>query len=199
MDHDKQCVLVIIGAERHGQQGHSAWSTVIERARKAGRNCCLRAGAWRSCRRRRRSGTYARFTEAQGAALLGPQDRQRAQSQMPKSLRPKRHLHDIWMAETRADAEAAFDLHRSLRRKIPQGRRAPDQDRSSFYDLPAEHWKHNPTPSKAPRWPEDPSRKTALAMAFKLILSARRKWRKLDGSNQLAEPAKACRSRTESR
>ena len=31
------------------------------------------------------------------------------------------------------------------------------------------------------------SRKTALAMAFKLILSARRKWRKLDGSNQLAE------------
>ena len=31
------------------------------------------------------------------------------------------------------------------------------------------------------------SRKTALAMAFKLILSAKRKWRKLDGSNQLAE------------
>ena len=33
----------------------------------------------------------------------------------------------------------------------------------------------------------DLSRKTALAMAFKLILSAKRKWRKLDGSNQLAE------------
>ena len=46
----------------------------------------------------------------------------------------KGHLHDIWMAETRADAEAAFDdvsrpmtilRRRSLRRKIPQGRRAP--------------------------------------------------------------------------
>ena len=31
------------------------------------------------------------------------------------------------------------------------------------------------------------SRKTALAMVFKLILSARAKWRKLDGSNNLAE------------
>ena len=31
------------------------------------------------------------------------------------------------------------------------------------------------------------SRKTALAMTFKLILSAREKWRKLDGSSHLAE------------
>jgi len=31
------------------------------------------------------------------------------------------------------------------------------------------------------------SRKTALAMAFKPILSARREWRKLDGSDQLAD------------
>ena len=31
------------------------------------------------------------------------------------------------------------------------------------------------------------SRKTALAMTFKLISSSRRKWRKLDGSKQLAE------------
>ena len=31
---------------------------------------------------------------------------------MPKSLQAKAkgHLHDIWMAETRADAEAAFDF-----------------------------------------------------------------------------------------
>ena len=29
-----------------------------------------------------------------------------------------------------------------------------------------------------------------IAMAFKLILSARRKWRKLDGSNQIAEVIK---------
>ena len=31
------------------------------------------------------------------------------------------------------------------------------------------------------------SRNTALAMVFKLLLSARRKWRRLDGSNHLPE------------
>ena len=31
------------------------------------------------------------------------------------------------------------------------------------------------------------SRNTALAMAFKLLLSAMRKWRRLNGSNHLAE------------
>ena len=31
------------------------------------------------------------------------------------------------------------------------------------------------------------NRKTALAMPFKLILSAKRKWRKLNGSDQLAD------------
>ena len=50
-------------------------------------------------------------------------------NQMPKSLQAKAkgHLHDIWMAETSADAEAAFDFFIGLRRKIPQGRRAPGQ------------------------------------------------------------------------
>ena len=68
----------------------------------------------------------------------------------------------------------------------------------SFYDFPAEHWKHirttNPIEStfatvrlRTVKTKGCLSRKTALAMAFKLILSARRKWRKLDGSNQLAE------------
>ncbi len=31
------------------------------------------------------------------------------------------------------------------------------------------------------------SRKTRLAMAFKLMMSAQKKWRKLDGQNRLSE------------
>ena len=68
----------------------------------------------------------------------------------------------------------------------------------SFSDFPAEHWKHirttNPIEStfatvrlRTVKTKGCLSRKTALAMVFKLILSARGKWRKLDGSNQLAE------------
>ena len=68
----------------------------------------------------------------------------------------------------------------------------------TFYDFPAEHWKHirttNPIEStfatvrlRTVKTKGCLSRKTALAMTFKLILSAKHKWRKLDASNQLAE------------
>ena len=89
------------GHRRHGRQ-------VIERARKAGRNCCLisSAGAWRRPRVGRRrppwaSGIrrYARFTERPGCSVAG--STRPPMLKMPKSLQAKAkgHLHDIWMAE----------------------------------------------------------------------------------------------------
>ncbi|SFP96975.1 transposase, partial [Tranquillimonas alkanivorans] len=68
----------------------------------------------------------------------------------------------------------------------------------SFYDYPAEHWKHirtsNPIEStfatvrhRTKRTKGCLSRKTGLAMAFKLMMSAQQKWRKLDGQNRLPE------------
>ena len=68
----------------------------------------------------------------------------------------------------------------------------------TFYDYPAEHWKHirtsNPIEStfatvrhRTKRTKGCLSRKTGLAMAFKLMMSAHKKWRKLDGQNRLPE------------
>ena len=68
----------------------------------------------------------------------------------------------------------------------------------SFYDFPAEHWKHirttNPIEStfatvrhRTGKTKGCLSRKTGLAMAFKLMMSAQGKWRKLDGSNRMPE------------
>ena len=68
----------------------------------------------------------------------------------------------------------------------------------SFYAFPAEHWKHirttNPIEStfatvrhRTRKTKGCLSRKTALAMTFKLIMSAKRKWRKLDGANRMPE------------
>ena len=125
-------------------------------------------------------------------------------NQMPKSLhaRAKGHLQDIWMAETKAAAEKALDFFiEAYGTKYDKAvnRLAKDRERLlSFYDFPAQHWKHirttNPIEStfatvrlRTVKTKGCLSRKTALAMAFKLILSAKRKWRKLDGSNQLAE------------
>ena len=125
-------------------------------------------------------------------------------NQMPKSLqaRAKGHLQDIWMAETKADAEAAFDFFvQAYGAKYDKAveRLIKDRDRLlAFYNFPAEHWKHirttNPIEStcatvrlRTVKTKGCLNRKTALAMTFKLILSAKRKWRKLNGSDQLAD------------
>ena len=124
--------------------------------------------------------------------------------QMPKSLQARAtgHLQDIWMAETKADAEAAFDFFvQAYGAKYDKAveRLIKDRDRLlTFYDFPAEHWKHirttNPIEStfatvrlRTVKSKGCLSRKTALAMTFKLILSAKRKWRKLNGSDQIAD------------
>ena len=106
------------------------------------------------------------------------------------------------MAETKADAEAAFDFFvQAYGAKYDKAveRLIKDRDRLlAFYNCPAEHWKHiritNPIEStfatvrlRTVKTKGCLNRKTALAMTFKLILSAKRKWRKLNGSDQLAD------------
>jgi putative transposase len=74
----------------------------------------------------------------------------------------------------------------------------PDLTLTTFYDFPAEHWKHirtsNPIEStfatvrhRTRRTKGCLSRKTGLAMAYRLMMSAQNKWRKLDGQNRLPE------------
>ncbi len=81
---------------------------------------------------------------------------------------------------------------------LPNGIDADRERLLTFYDFPAEHWKHvrstNPIEStfatvrqRTTRTKGCLSRNTALAMVFKLLLSARRKWRRLDGSDHLGE------------
>lgn len=67
---------------------------------------------------------------------------------MPKSVQAKAkgHLHDIWQAETRVDAEAAFDYFvATYGVKYDKAVAKLTKDRDvllAFYDFPAEHWKH---------------------------------------------------------
>jgi transposase-like protein len=67
---------------------------------------------------------------------------------LPKSQQPKakRALQEIWMAETKADAEAAFDAFiESYQVKYEKAAECLTKDRDAlltFYDFPAEHWKH---------------------------------------------------------
>ena len=85
---------------------------------------------------------------------------------MPKSVQAKAkgHLHNIWQAETRVDAEAAFDVFVTtygVKYDKAVARLTKDRDvLLTFHDFPAEHWKHirttNPieSPGLCPFWAE---------------------------------------------
>ena len=123
-------------------------------------------------------------------------------NKLPKSIQPKAKtaLQNIWMAETRKDAEAAFDRFVELYGvKYDKAVACLQKDRDvllAFYDFPAEHWKHlrttNPIEStfatvrhRTIRSKGCLSNKTALAMVFKLVEGAQKTWRRHDGQNML--------------
>ncbi len=69
-------------------------------------------------------------------------------NKMPKSVQPKAKadIHEIWMAATREDANKAFDTFlEKYGPKYPEACECLKKDRDvllTFYDFPAEHWKH---------------------------------------------------------
>ena len=123
---------------------------------------------------------------------------------LPKSVQPKakQALHDIWQAETQADAEKAFDLFiRMYEPKYPKAAVCLHKDREelmAFYDFPAQHWQSirtsNPIEStfgtirhRTKRSKGCLSRDGMLHMMFKLGLCAEKKWRRLRGFDYLAK------------
>jgi putative transposase len=123
-------------------------------------------------------------------------------NKMPKSVqsRAKADLHEIWMAETRASANQAFDnFLGKYQAKYEEACACLQKDRDvllAFYDFPAEHWKHlrttNPIEStfatirlRHRRTKGSGTRKTSLAMMFKLAQAAQKRWRRLNGHENL--------------
>ena len=112
----------------------------------------------------------------------------------------KESLQEIWMASTRDDAYKAFDKTIELySAKYPKAMECLLKDKDemlAFYDFPGEHWIHirttNPIESafatvrlRTKKSKNCGSRTTTLAMVFKLMQSAQKKWRKLKGFNLL--------------
>jgi len=123
---------------------------------------------------------------------------------LPKRLQPeaKQKLHQIWMAPTKADADQAFDLFvATYQAKYPKATECLAKDRDvllTFYDFPAEHWIHlrttNPIEStfatvrlRHRRTKGSGSRTACLTMVFKLMQSASKRWRLLNGSQLLPD------------
>lgn len=123
---------------------------------------------------------------------------------LPKSQQPqaKSALHEIYMAETKADAQTAFERFiKTYDAKYPKAVECLAKDREAllaFYDFPAEHWVHirttNPIESTfaTVRLRTDKTRgcvsqDSILSLVFKLVQSAQKRWLRIRGFKRLAE------------
>ncbi len=213
LEEDRQCILVLMGATADGKKELIAVADGYRESEQSWRELLL------SCKQR---GLTVDPKLATGDGALGfwkalPQVFPTTRTQrcwvhktanvldkLPKRVQPraKEMLHEIWMASSRADAEAAFDAFAEMYEpKYPKAVACLKKDRDvllAFYDFPAQHWIHirttNPIEStfatvrlRHRKTKGSGSRKACLAMVFKLMECASRTWRSLNGSGLLPD------------
>ncbi len=210
---ERQCILVVIGATEQGRtelvaitdgyrESEQSWRELLldlkQRGLAQGPQSAIGDGAlgfWKALRQVYGKTREQRCWVHKTANVL---------NKLPTSLQPKAktHLQDIWMAETRKDADKAFDFFiTAYGAKYDKAVDCLVKDREvllTFYDFPAEHWKHirttNPIEStfatvrlRTEKTKGCLSRQTALTMVFRLCQCAEKTWRRLDGSQHLGE------------
>jgi putative transposase len=131
-------------------------------------------------------------------------------NKLPKGLqaKAKADLNNIWMAESRAAAEQAFDhFLLTYEAKYVKASECLAKDREAlltFYDFPALHWQHirttNPIEStfatvrlRTNKTRGCVARGGMLAMVFKLTKVAEQKWYKLRGHDLLTQVSEGVR------
>ena len=129
---------------------------------------------------------------------------------LPQSVQPyaKNMIHEMYLSPTKENALAAY--HRFLSEyeaKYPKATECLRKDEDvlfTFYDFPAEHWRHirttNPIESafatvrhRHRQTKGCGSRLATLTMVFKLAKEAEGHWRKLNGSQLLAKVVEGTR------
>jgi len=210
LEEDRLCTLVMIGVRPDGtkelvavedgyRESTESWSTLLRDLKRRGLRAPVVAvgdsalGFWAA------AGAVWPETRAQRCwvhRLANVLDK------LPKRLQPKakQALHAIMQAPTRAEAEAAIEAFAAeYDAKYPKAVTSLRRDQAqllTFYDFPAEHWRHLRTTNII----ESPfatvrlrqrvtkgagSRTKALMMAFKLLAMAEERWRKVNGSELL--------------
>jgi putative transposase len=213
LEEDRQCILVLMGATADGKKELLAVSDGYRESEQSWKELLLDAkarglaidpklaigdgalGFWKALPQVWPTTRCQRCWVHKTANVL---------DKLPKRLQPhaKEKLHEIWMAATRADADQAFDLFlKTYEAKYPKATECLLKDRSellAFYDFPAEHWIHvrttNPIEStfatvrlRHRKTKGSGSRTACLTMVFKLMQSAEKKWRLLNGSTLLSD------------
>jgi len=210
---DRPCVLVILGATEDGRkelvaiqegcrESEESWRDLLlklkARGLATGPKVAVGDGAlgfWKALRKIFPGTRPQRCWVHKTANVL---------DKLPKGVQPaaKKHIHEIYMAETREEAGKAFDFFVELyEAKYPKAVECLEKDRTAlltFYDFPAEHWMHlrttNPIEStfatvrlRTEKTKGAGSVDACLSLVYRLALSAAKGWRRLRGAEHLAE------------
>jgi putative transposase len=213
LEEDRQCILVVMGATKDGKkeliaiadgyrESEQSWKALLLDVKSRGLTVDPKLatgdgalGFWKALAKVFPKTREQRCWVHKTANVL---------DKLPKRLQPeaKEKLHEIWMADTRENAHRAFDLFlATYEGKYPKACACLAKDRDvllTFYDFPAEHWIHlrttNPIEStfatvrlRTKRTKGSGTRTACLTMVFKLMQSAQRRWRTLNGSEQLPD------------
>jgi transposase-like protein len=210
LEDDRLCTLVIIGVRPDGtkelitvedgyRESAESWKTVLRDLKRRGMRAPTVAvgdgalGFWAAVRDVwPKTRTQRDWVHKLGNIL----------DKLPRRLQPrvKAALHEVMYAETRREArEAIIRFAAEYGAKYPKAVTTLEQDADAlltFFDFPAEHWKHLRTSNVI----ESPfatvrlrqrvtkgagSRTKGLLMAYKLLDMAQARWRRLDGAHLL--------------
>ena len=216
LEEDRQCILVLMGATADGKKELIAVADGFRESEQSWKGLLLDVkarglvtdpklavgdgalGFWKALKQIYPNTREQRCWVHKTANVL---------DKLPKRLQPeaKQKLRDIWMADTREHASQAFDLFtRTYEAKYPKAVECLKKDREvllAYYDFPAEHWLHlrttNPIEStfatvrlRTKRTKGSGSRMACLTMVYKLMQSASKNWRVLNGSQVVVEVLK---------
>jgi len=210
---DRPCILVIIGATEDGRkelvaiqggcrESEQSWRELLlglkRRGLKVGPKLAIGDGAlgfWKALRKTYGNTRTQRCWVHKTANIL---------DKLPKGTQPaaKKHIHEIYLAETKEDAEKAFDFFVELYgAKFPKAVKCLEKDREdllAFYDFPAQQWAHlrttNPIEStfatvrlRTYKTKGAGSVDACLAMVLKLTQAAEKRWRRLLGYQHMPD------------
>ena len=208
---DRLCLLVIIGVTDQGhkelvavedgyRESETSWLEVLTGLRLRGLDTSPKLavgdgalGFWNAMAKSYPDTKHQRCWVHKTANVLAA---------VPKSVQGKLRdaLKEIWMAETKESAEQAFkqtvarfgDKYPKAINKLVKD----EEELLAFYDFPNVHWTHirttNPIEStfatvrlRSKRAKSCGSRETTLAMVYKLLETAQKRWRRIQGFNLL--------------
>lgn len=212
-DTARPCVLVIMGALENGskeliavvdgeRESKLSWQALLSDLKKRGLTWAPKLavgdgalGFWAALEEEYPGVVHQRCWVHKTANVL---------DKLPKGVQPaaKALLHEMYLSPTQASALQAYERFGKLYEdKYPKACACLRHDKAvlfNFYAFPAAHWSHlrttNPIEStfatvrhRTRQTKGCGSRAATLSMVFKLATAAQKRWRKLNGSELLAE------------